>query len=95
VRKKITRQIKTALPDLYDYEGNLISKQVIANKILDSIDNPEKLDLQPFETWVPFICSGCPYNGAYKLMGCIYDLYDEKFHEDNLPPKNCPLGYSS
>ena len=94
MKKKITKLIKNALPRLYDSEGKLLNNQLIANKIIDAIPNPEKLDLHPFTMWIPFECASCSiYNQGHK-MGCTYNLFSEKTHIENPAPKNCPLGHN-
>lgn len=92
MKKKITKLIKSALPLLYDKEGKMISNTIIANKIYDAIPNPEKLELLPFEVYVPFACSGCFFNGT-RTHGCMYDMVSEKVHRENTIPDNCPLGH--
>ena len=92
MRKNLTKLIKSSLPPLFDEEGEVLSRDKIANKVLDNIPHPERLGLLPFEVWVPFVCSVCEiYNRGRN--GCAYDLFDETFHQSNLPPANCPLGY--
>ncbi len=90
MRKKITKIIESILPRLYDQDENLIDKKKLANKILDNLPHPERLDLYPFETWIPFVCSTCKYNDANRL-GCTYELYREP---KDSPPKDCPLGHT-
>jgi len=94
MKKKITKFIESILPRLYDEDGEAINRRYIADKIYDSIPNIEKLDIQPFETWIPFACSLCPvYNQAHKL-GCTYTMFSEKYHKENPAPKNCPLNHN-
>ena len=92
MRKKIVKILESALPFLYDEEGEPIQKKKVANRILDAIPSPERLDLEPFQTWVPFICSTCNYNQG-RDKGCIYDLMSESKHQENPAPLDCPLGY--
>jgi hypothetical protein len=91
MRKKIVKMIESVLPRLYDEDGNPISKKNLANQILDSIPHPERLDLLPFEKFIPFACSTCKYNDAYRL-GCTYELFGQKDNKES-PPKDCPLGF--
>ena len=92
MKKKLTKIIENSLPQLFDKDGEVISRRQIANKIYDSIPNVEKLDLEPFHTYIPFICSSCRFNQAYK-MGCTYLMFSEQYHKDNPIPETCPLGY--
>jgi len=92
MKKKITKFIESILPRLYDEDGEAINRRYIADKIYDSIPNIEKLDIQPFETWIPIVCSTCYYNQAHKL-GCSYELLSERVHSEQRPPDNCPMGY--
>lgn len=92
MRKKIVKLIETALPRVYDHDGELLSKRNLANKILDAIPHPERLDIEPFQTWIPFVCSNCYYNQGLKL-GCTYDLSTEDAHLEHPAPHDCPLGY--
>ena len=94
MKKKITKLIESSLPRLYNEDGEIINRREIANKIYDSIPNVEKLDIEPFETWIPLICSGCYFNEAYKF-GCSYDMLSERVHQENSVPDNCPKGYSN
>ena len=93
MRKKITKMIENILPRLFDSEGNIFSKQKLANQILDSIPHVERLDLIPFETWIPFVCSTCKYNSFPNKLGCTYELTNEVSHMDNPAPNDCPMGY--
>lgn len=93
MKKKITKLIESALPRLYDEDGELIPRLPVANKIYDKIPHVERLDLVPFETWIPPECSGCTvYNGGYKF-GCKYLMFSETYHAENPAPENCPLDY--
>lgn len=93
MRKKFVKLIESVIPNLYDHAGDLISKRNLANKILDSIPNAEKLDIEPFETFVPLACSGCYYNGG-RDKGCMYDLFTEDTHDTHKPPRKCPFGHT-
>jgi hypothetical protein len=88
MRKKLIKLISEALPTLYDRDGESLSKRSIANKVLDAIPYPEVLDIQPFETWVPFACSSCFYNGGIS-KGCLNGIV----RSDEQPPEDCPLEY--
>ena len=92
MRKKLTKQIEQAIPRVYDEDGEPLPKKPIANKIIDAIPYAERLNLLPFERWIPFACSSCHYNDANRL-GCTYGLYGEDMHNDNQAPENCPLEY--
>ena len=93
MRKKITKIIENALPQMFNQDGEVISRRIVANKIIDIIPNIEKLELLPFQKWIPVACSACFYGDVYRL-GCTYGLYDEYKHAENLVPPDCPLGYS-
>jgi hypothetical protein len=93
MRKKIIKIIEQGIPNqLFDEEGERISKKDIANKIYDKISGIERLDLLPFEKWIPFICSNCYYNDAHKL-GCSYEMYSDTVHMEKQPPEKCPFGF--
>jgi len=92
MRKKIVKLIESSLPRLYDADGNDLNKKKVADKILDAIPGAERLDLAPFETWIPFACSTCWYNQGFQ-KGCVYDLMSEPTHAEHIVPDDCPLGY--
>lgn len=92
MKKKIIKAIENTIPRVFDEDGEEISKRKIAEKIYDKLDNPERLDLQPFEMFIPTQCSSCFYNEGRK-MGCTYLLYNENKHQEFLPPENCPYDY--
>ena len=93
MKKKIIKLITSALPQLYNIDGEIISRRLIADKIYDAIPNPEKLDIEPFNLYIPKECSVCTiYNQAYK-MGCTYNMFSETYHKENPAPDNCPLDY--
>jgi hypothetical protein len=92
MKKKIIKIIESALPQLYDVDGEIISRKMVANKVYDTIPNIEKLDIPPFGTYIPFECSTCYYNQAHKL-GCSYDLFSQRVHEEHEAPDNCPLNH--
>ena len=96
MKKKITKLIESAIPQLiYDKYEEIIDRRKVANKIYDAIPNPERLDLEPFQRWIPPQCASCvKYNDANKL-GCTYELFSETFHTENPPPDDCPNGYSA
>ncbi len=95
MKKKITKFIESVIPQrLYDVDGEPINRRKVADKIYDAIPNAERLDLEPFQLWIPPQCSGCYYNEAYKV-GCTYPLVSDRVHAEHEPPDNCPNGYSS
>lgn len=93
MRKKITKVIEKSIPRVYDEEGDEVDRRDIANKIYDSIPGIERLEIEPFQQWIPMACSTCHYNEARKL-GCSYPLLSENVHRENPPPEDCPNGYS-
>jgi hypothetical protein len=90
MRKKLTKIIESAIPRVYDEDGEILNKKDIANKIIDKLPSPERLDLEPFEVYIPFECSSCPFNGLHK--GCRY-IDTIKTELDEKIPNNCPLGH--
>jgi len=92
MRKKITKLLESALPPLYTKDGDIINRRDIANKIYDSISNVEKLDIAPFETWVPLACSPCYFNGGYR-NGCTYEYFHDATVSEHKVPAKCPLGH--
>ena len=92
MKKKISKFILSALPRLYNEDGEIVSNRSIANKIYDSIPNPEKLDIEPFETWIPIVCSTCHFNGGHRL-GCTFEFFGEELKRANPIPENCPKGF--
>lgn len=92
MRKKIVKIIESAIPQMYDVDGEPIKKQKVANRIVDAISGIERLDLQPFEQWIPFVCSSCWYNQG-RDKGCVYDLLTEAKHTETPAPADCPFGY--
>lgn len=95
MKKKITKLIESSLPNqVYDKNGEPVNRRKIADKVYDAIPNIERLDLAPFQIWIPSACAGCHYNEAYKL-GCTFELSSEKIHNEHSPPDNCPNGFSS
>lgn len=94
MKKKITKILESTLPgQLFDRDEEPINRRKLADKIYDALPNVERLDLQPFERWIPKQCSGCPYSEPYKA-GCTYLLASESNHEKNPIPEDCPFGYS-
>ena len=92
MKKKLTKIIESALPQLFNADGEVINRRTIANKIFDAIPNPEKLDLQPFETFIPIVCSGCHFNGGFRL-GCTYEFFSKETHIEHQIPEKCPNGH--
>lgn len=90
MRKKIVKLIESALPQVFDSEGEPIKKKDLANRILDALPAPEVLDLQPFQMYIPFVCSTCFYN-ENRNIGCSFDLLSKAIHVQHPPPADCPL----
>jgi hypothetical protein len=93
MRKKIVKIIESVLPDTYNDGGELLSKRTLANKILNALPHPERLDIEPFQTWIPSSCSSCRWNMSVKF-GCTYDLSTETVQKEYPAPRDCALGYS-
>ena len=91
MKKKITKAILNAIPQrLYTEDGKLVNRQKIADSIFDNIPGIEKLDIEPFQCYIPIVCSNCFFNGSFRL-GCTYEFFSDKMHEEHKVPDACPL----
>ena len=86
--KKYKKLVEKSLPRIYDEDGEPLDRGKIAEKVLKAFPDAEKLDLQPFEPWIPRACGECGYN-AGRNKGCYFGVYNI----EEAPPDDCPFGY--